>query len=71
MLLMQRNETIHISGCAKGCAYQGVATLTAIGRDGACDLFVEGTPAGSCESWQLERRLGQIIFERLQKRIHG
>ena len=43
------NETIHISGCANRCAHQGAATLTAIGRDGACDLFVEGAPAGSCE----------------------
>jgi precorrin-3B synthase len=65
--LLKRNETIHISGCAKGCAYQGVATLTAVGRDGACDLFVEGAPAGSCESWQLPRRLGQIVFDRLPK----
>jgi precorrin-3B synthase len=71
MLLMERRETIHISGCAKGCAYQRAATLTVIGRDGVCDLFVEGEPAGSCESWQLENRLGQIIFDRLQKRIHG
>ncbi len=70
-LLMQKDETIHISGCAKSCAHQGVATLTVIGRDGACDLFVEGAPAGSCESWQLDRRLRQIIFDRLQKRIHG
>lgn len=70
MLLMRRNETMHISGCAKSCAYQGVATFTAIGRDGACDLFVEGAPAGSCESWQLSRRLGQIVFDRLQKLIH-
>jgi precorrin-3B synthase len=69
--LTRPNETIHISGCAKGCAYQGVATFTAIGRDGACDLFVEGAPAGSCESWQLARRLGQIVFERLQKKADG
>ncbi len=59
------NETIHVSGCAKSCAHQGVATYTVIGRDGACDLIVEGTPAGSCESWQLAKRLGRIVFERL------
>jgi precorrin-3B synthase len=71
MSLMQRDETIHISGCAKCCAYQGVATLTAIGRDGACDILVEGKPASSCEHWQLESRFRQIIFDRLQKLIHG
>ena len=69
--LMRRNETIHISGCAKGCAYRGVATLTAIGRNGVCDLLVEGAPAGSCEPWQLERRLRQIAFDRLPKPKHG
>jgi precorrin-3B synthase len=68
--LTRPNETIHISGCAKSCAYQGVATYTVIGRAGVCDLFVEGAPAGSCESFQLAKRLGQIVFDRLQKLIH-
>lgn len=67
MRLMMRDETIHISGCAKSCAHQGVATFTAIGRGGVCDLIVEGAPAGSCESWQLAKRLGQIVFDRLPK----
>ena len=67
MRLMRRHETIHISGCAKSCAYQGVATLTAVGRGGACDLFVEGAPAGSCETWQLARRFGQIAIDHLPK----
>jgi len=70
MTLMKRDETIHISGCAKSCAHQGAATFTAIGRDGRCDLVVEGTLAGSCESWQLGRRLGQIVHDRLRKLIH-
>ncbi len=70
MALMRHDETIHISGCAKSCAHRGVATLTAIGRDGACDLFVDGAPAGSCKSWQLARRLGQIVFDRLPRSGH-
>jgi precorrin-3B synthase len=65
--LTRPNEIIHISGCAKRCAHQGVATYTVIGRTGACDLVVEGAPAGSCETWQLARRLGQIVFDRLPK----
>ena len=67
MLLLRPHETIHISGCAKRCAHQGDATLTVIGRGGVCDLFVEGAPAGSCESWQLDKRLGQIVVDRLPK----
>jgi len=65
--LTRPNETIHLSGCAKGCAYQGVATFTAIGRDGVCDLLVEGVPAGSCESGELAERLGRIALDRLPK----
>jgi precorrin-3B synthase len=64
---LKDNETMHVSGCAKRCAYQGVATLTAIGRDGACDLFVDGAPAGSCETWQLNKRLGRMVLEQLRK----
>ncbi len=66
ILLLRRDEVIHISGCAKGCAYQGAAALTAIGRDGRCDLFVDGTAAGSCLPEQLDRRLGQLAIERLR-----
>ena len=69
--LMRNPEMIHISGCAKMCAYQGETTLTAIGRAGACDLLIDGAPAGRCEPEQLGRRFGQIVFQRLQKGVHG
>jgi precorrin-3B synthase len=70
ILPLDRDEVIHISGCAKCCAYQRVATLTAIGRDGRCDLFVEGAPAGSCLPEQLDQRLGQLAMQRIRDR-HG
>jgi precorrin-3B synthase len=69
--LMQGRETIHISGCAKMCAYQGDATLTAIGRAGACDLLVDAARAGRCEPEQLAGRLAHIAGKRLQKKRHG
>lgn len=37
---------VHVSGCAKGCAHRGPAALTVIGRDGGCDLLIDGAPAG-------------------------
>ena len=40
---------VHVSGCAKGCAHQGPAALAIVGRDGRCDLFVNGEPAGTVE----------------------
>lgn len=39
--------SIHISGCAKGCACRDAATLTFIGRDGGYDLVRDGTADGS------------------------
>ncbi|RAK13318.1 precorrin-3B synthase [Salipiger aestuarii] len=36
--------TLHVSGCAKGCALQGPADVTLVGRDGAFDLVRQGTP---------------------------
>lgn len=37
-----RGGVIHLSGCAKGCAYPSPARLAVFGRAGACDVFVDG-----------------------------
>jgi precorrin-3B synthase len=34
--------TVHISGCAKGCAHPGAAPLTVVGTPGGCDLVANG-----------------------------
>ena len=36
------NGTLHVSGCAKGCAYIGPASITLVGRDGRFDLVKQG-----------------------------
>ena len=36
--------TLHVSGCAKGCAHPRPADLTLVGRDGAFDLVRNGSP---------------------------
>ncbi|KUF12428.1 hypothetical protein [Pseudoponticoccus marisrubri] len=36
--------TLHVSGCAKGCAHPRTADLTLTGRDGAFDLVRDGAP---------------------------
>ena len=38
--------TAHVSGCAKGCAHPGPADLTLVGRDGAYDVVLAGSPSG-------------------------
>ncbi len=35
-------RTIHVSGCNKGCAHPGAATLTLVGRDGRFDVVRDG-----------------------------
>jgi precorrin-3B synthase len=35
-------RTIHISGCAKGCAHPGPAALTVVGIAGKCGIVHEG-----------------------------
>lgn len=39
---LDRQATIHISGCAKGCAHPGPATLTIVGIDGQCGIVRDG-----------------------------
>jgi precorrin-3B synthase len=40
---LDRQATIHISGCAKGCAHPGPATLTIVGIDGQCGIVHDGS----------------------------
>jgi precorrin-3B synthase len=42
-LLPANAGSIHISGCAKGCARQSRASLTFVARDGCYDLITNGT----------------------------
>jgi precorrin-3B synthase len=69
--LLDPAEVIHVSGCAKGCAHHGPAALTVIGRDGACDLLVGDTPAGSCATELLPQRLAELVRSPQSKVRHG
>jgi precorrin-3B synthase len=40
---MGRRQTIHISGCAKGCAHSAAATLTVVGTPDGCALVADGS----------------------------
>jgi precorrin-3B synthase len=61
--LLAAGEVIHLSGCPKGCAHQGAAAFTAIGRDGACDLLARGGPAGRCAVESLPQRLAALASQ--------
>lgn len=40
--LLPHGKTLHVSGCAKGCAHPAPAELTLVGRDGRFDLVLGG-----------------------------
>jgi precorrin-3B synthase len=67
--LLAADEVIHLSGCPKGCAHQGPAAFTVIGRDGECDLLVRGAPAGRCAVDSLPQRLAALTA--LRRARHG
>jgi precorrin-3B synthase len=41
----KRGISLHVSGCAKGCAHPAAAPVTLVGRDGRYDLVHDGTAA--------------------------
>jgi precorrin-3B synthase len=40
--LLDGSLTLHLSGCAKGCAYARAAALTTVGEPGGCGVVVNG-----------------------------
>jgi precorrin-3B synthase len=69
--MVDPDEVIHLSGCAKGCAHRGRAALTVIGRHGACDVLVDDTSAGSCAADLLPQYLAEVVPRRQPKVRHG
>jgi precorrin-3B synthase len=59
--LLDGSLTIHLSGCAKGCAYARAAALTMVGEQGGYGVVVNGT---ACD-----RTLGSIPPDTLLSRL--
>jgi precorrin-3B synthase len=63
--LLDGSLTIHVSGCAKGCAHPGAAALTLVGPD---RLVVQGragdTPSGRTSAAELIAGLARLHSER-------
>ncbi len=41
---LRAGQTLHVSGCPKGCAHPRAADVTLVGQNGAFDLVLNGTP---------------------------
>ncbi len=62
--LLDGSFTLHVSGCAKGCAHPGPAALTLVGGENDAGLVVNGTaktlPAGYVSRYDAARGLGRV-----------
>ena len=62
--LFDASLTLHISGCAKGCAHPGSAALTLVGDENGAGLVVDGTakalPAGYRPGYDAARAVAAI-----------
>ncbi|SIT59637.1 Cobalamin biosynthesis protein CobG [Mesorhizobium prunaredense] len=73
--LLDASVTLHISGCAKGCAHPGPAALTLVGGDSGAGLVVDGTakalPAGYRPGYDAARGVGRIAAAIREARFRG
>jgi precorrin-3B synthase len=63
-------ETIHISGCAKGCAHPGPAALTIVGTANGCALIADGTTRDTPFAAVGAIRLTEAIASAMRERRH-
>ncbi|MCF6102415.1 precorrin-3B synthase [Mesorhizobium muleiense] len=73
--LLDASVTLHISGCAKGCAHPGPAALTLVGGENGAGLVVDGTakalPAGYRPGYDAARGVGRIAAAIREARFRG
>ncbi|MBZ9941937.1 precorrin-3B synthase [Mesorhizobium sp. BR1-1-13] len=67
--------TLHISGCAKGCAHPGPASLTVVGGENGAGLVVNATakalPAGYRPGYDAARGIGRVVAAIRSARYQG
>ena len=73
--LFDTSLTLHISGCAKGCAHPGTAALTLVGDENGAGLVVDGTakalPAGYRPGYDAARGVAAIAAAVRRERHQG
>jgi precorrin-3B synthase len=67
--------TVHISGCAKGCAHAASAVLTVVGTLDGCALVADGSvrdaPFALVTSNELPEAIARFARERKREEAHG
>jgi len=67
---LANGETIHISGCAKGCAQPGPAALTIVGTPDGCALIADGTTRDTPFAVVAPNRLTEAIASAMREGRH-
>ncbi len=67
---LAEGETIHISGCAKGCAHPGPAALTIVGTPDGCALVANGTTRNTPFAIVAANRLSEAIASAMREGRH-
>jgi precorrin-3B synthase len=66
--------TIHVSGCAKGCAHAAAAVLTVVGTANGCALIANGSahdaPFGVVPEHELRTAITNYLRERAEEPAH-
>ena len=60
--------TVHVSGCAKGCAHPGAAPLTVVGTKDDCGLIANGSARDAPFAAAPLRELPDVIADHLRER---
>jgi len=73
--LLDPSLTLHVSGCAKGCAHPGPSALTLVGDENGAGLVVDGTakalPAGYRPGYDAARGVAGIAAAVRRERHQG
>jgi precorrin-3B synthase len=63
--------TIHVSGCAKGCAHPQPAALTIVGTERGCGIVERGTARATPQAYVDQRQLPAQLAQRISEPAHG
>lgn len=67
-------DVIHVSGCYKGCAHPAPASVAIFGRDGKCDVVLNGVLSRSVTVEDLPSQLQKLLAVRVEPKAepdHG
>lgn len=72
---LDRATTIHISGCAKGCAHPAPAAVTVVGNADGCTLIADGTardtPFARVAAADLTAAIARLVRAAMKEKNHG